>query len=172
MKTEEKVKDNNIKAVDIASMIIIILIIVLIKNFVFTNVMVHGVSMYDTLHDKDIMVLNIIGPKLNGYKRFDIVVIKTKDTKIIKRVIGLPGETVEYKDNQLYINGKKVKDNHGTYKTDDIEKVKLGKDEYYVLGDNRTDSADSRVIGPIKKSKMMGKASLTIFPFNRIGFKK
>ena len=170
MKTEDKEK--KINKVDIASMIIIILIIIFIKNFIFTNVMVHGVSMYDTLHDKDIMVLNIIGPKLNGYKRFDIVVIKTKDTKIIKRVIGLPGETVEYKDNKLYINGKKVKDNHGTYKTGDIEEIKLGKDEYYVLGDNRTDSADSRVIGPVKKSKIMGKASLTIFPFNRIGFKK
>ena len=167
---ETKVK--NKRVVDIVSMILIILIIIFIKKFVFTNVMVHGVSMYDTLHDKDIMVLDIIGPKLTGYKRFDIVVVKTNNTKIIKRIIGLPGETVEYKDNQLYINGKKVKDKYGTNETEDIEKVKLGKNEYYVLGDNRQDSADSRIIGPVKKSKIMGKATLTLFPFNRIGFKK
>ena len=168
MKTQEK----NIKVVDIVSMILIILIIIFIKKFVFTNIMVHGPSMLDTLHDKDIMILDIIGPKLNGYKRFDIIVIKTKDTKIIKRVIGLPGETVEYKDNQLYINGKKVKDKYGNGETDDIEKVKLGKDEYYVLGDNRGISADSRVYGPFKKKSIMGKATFTFFPFNRIGVKK
>ena len=174
MKTNkiEEVPTKKERVMDVVTMVIIILLLILVKKFVFTNVMVHGPSMLDTLHDKDIMVLNILGPKLNGYKRFDIVVIKTTDTKIIKRIIGLPGEEVEYKNNKLYINGKQIKDKYGTYPTGDTKKVKLGKDEYYVLGDNRTNSTDSRVLGPIKKKDIMGKTSLTIFPFNRIGFKK
>ena len=104
-KIEEEPTTKKEKVIDIVTMVIIILLIILVKKYVFTNVMVHGPSMLNTLHDKDVMILDMITPRFNGYKRFDIVVIKTEDTKIIKRVIGLPGEEVEYKNNKLYING-------------------------------------------------------------------
>ena len=87
---------------------------------------------------------------------------------IIKRIIGLPGETIEYKDNQLYVNGKKMKENYGSDITEDFS-VKVGKGSYFVLGDNRTNSMDSRYFGSFKKKDIIGKTSLTIFPFSRIG---
>lgn len=153
------------------SYVIVIIIVLLIKKFVVSPIKVNGESMMTTLHDKDIMILNIIGYKINGADRFDIVVVDTPNEYIIKRVIGLPGETVEYKDNQLYINGEKVEDNHGSQVTNDF-KVKLGKDEYYVLGDNRTNSIDSRIYGAFNKNKILGKTKLIVFPFKRFGNKK
>ena len=93
------------------------------------------------------------------------------DEYLIKRVIGLPGETIEYKDNQLYVNGKKIKDNYGSEKTEDF-KTKVPKDSYYALGDNRTNSRDSRYYGAFHKKKILGKTKLIIFPFNRFGNKK
>jgi len=149
--------------------IIIIIIVLLIKKFIFTPVIVNGPSMMNTLHDKDVMILDKIGMKLNGIDRFDIVVIQTKNNKIIKRVIGLPGETIEYKNNELYINNKKIKDTYGNGITYDFEKVKIPKDTYYVLGDNRNDSVDSRIIGVVSKEDILGHATFIIYPFNRFG---
>ncbi len=127
--------------------------------------------MFKTLHDGDIMILNIIGYRFSDVERFDIVVVDEGDEYLIKRVIGLPGETIEYRDNQLYVNGKKVKENYSSEKTDDF-KVKVSKDSYFVLGDNRTNSLDSRYFGAFKRKKILGKTKLTIFPFNRFGNKK
>ena len=150
---------------------VILVVVILIKTFVFTPVIVNGESMMNTLHDNDVMILNKIGMKLNGIDRFDIVVIQTNNSKIIKRVIALPGETIEYKEGNLYINDKKVEDKYGSDVTYDIEKVTLAENEYYVLGDNRTDSVDSRILGPIQKDDILGHASLIIYPFNRLGSK-
>ena len=151
--------------------IVIIVIVLLVKKYIFTPVIVNGPSMMNTLHDKDVMILDKIGMKLNGIDRFDIVVIQTDNTKIIKRVVGMPGETIEYKDNKLYINGNEIDDPYGTYVTYDFDKVKIPKGSYYVLGDNRTDSVDSRIIGLIDKKDILGNATFTIFPFNRFGSK-
>lgn len=156
---------------EIVPYLIIIIVVILIKTYIFTPVIVNGDSMLNTLHDKDIMILNKIDVRVNGIDRFDIVVIKTGKTKIIKRVIGLPGETVEYKDNKLYINGKKVKDKYGSDTTYDFDLVKVPDNSYFVLGDNRTDSVDSRLLGPISKNDILGHATFTVFPFNRFGGK-
>ena len=153
------------------SYVIIIILVLLFKKFVATPIKVNGSSMFDTLHDGDIMILNIFDYLLSGAKRFDIVVIDDGDEYLIKRVIGLPGETIEYKDNQLYVNGKKIKDNYGSEKTEDF-KTKVPKDSYYALGDNRTNSRDSRYYGAFHKKKILGKTKLIIFPFNRFGNKK
>ena len=115
--------------------------------------------------------MNIIDYKINGLKRFDIVIVDEGSELLIKRVIGLPGESVQYKDNKLFINGKKVIDNYGKGDTDDFSIV-LDDDEYFVLGDNRENSMDSRAFGAFSKNKILGKTSLTIFPFNRLGNKE
>ena len=146
----------------------VLIIVILVKQFLFAPIIVNGDSMYPTLHNKDIMILNKLNK--NSINRFDIVVVKIPGDRLIKRVIGLPGETVEYKDNILYIKDKKIKDKYNNIEMEDFE-IKLGKEEYYVLGDNRSVSIDSRILGPIHKSGITGKTSVTIFPFNRLGKK-
>ncbi|MBQ6324142.1 MAG: signal peptidase I [Bacilli bacterium] len=153
------------------SYVVIIILVILFKRFVFSPIKVNGDSMMNTLHDGDIMILNVIGYNTSSAKRFDIVVIKENKEYIIKRVIGLPGETVEYKDNQLYINGKKMKDGYGIGKTNDFT-VKVPEGKFFVLGDNRENSMDSRFFGSFKKKEILGKTKLIIFPFSRFGTKE
>lgn len=128
--------------------------------------------MASTLKDKDIMLLDEISYRFKDIQRFDIVVIKYKDEYLIKRIIGLPGETVYYKDNQLYINGKKVKEKFKHEITKDFSEITITEGEYFVLGDNRTNSTDSRIIGSINKKNIKGKTNFTIFPLNRFGKKE
>ncbi len=157
--------------------IVLIILIILIKAYIVTPVKVNGTSMIDTLHDSDIMILNKLTYRFNDIKRFDIVVIDDKEELIIKRVIGLPGEYIEYKNNKLYVNGKYIKEKFSHKETDDfsineLEATKIPEDCYFVLGDNRVNSKDSRIIGFIPKKQILGKTSLTIFPFNRLGNKE
>lgn len=157
--------------------LIIIIVVLLIKTFVVAPIRVNGDSMMGTLHHKDIMILDKISYRFSPIKRFDIVVVKYKGEYLIKRVIGLPGEKVEYKNNKLYVNGKGIKENFSHMKTSDFKIDSLGsskipKNSYLVLGDNRTNSLDSRIIGFIEKKQISGKTSFTILPFNRLGSKK
>ncbi|MBR3210874.1 MAG: signal peptidase I [Bacilli bacterium] len=149
--------------------IVFLIAIILFKTFCYAPVYVSGDSMLTTLKDGDIMILDIIGSH-KDYKRFDIVVVNNGKELIIKRVIGLPGETIEYKSNQLYVNGKKVKDPYGSTKTDDFS-TKVPQGKYYVLGDNRQNSMDSRFYGAFSKKQLRGKTKFVIFPFNRFGSK-
>ncbi len=153
------------------SYILAIVLVLLFKKFIVSPIKVNGESMMKTLHDGDIMILNIVGYHFSDIKRFDIVVVDEGEEYLIKRVIGLPGEEVEYKDNQLFVNGKKVKDSFGNGDTENF-KVKVPKNKYFVLGDNRTNSLDSRYFGAFSKKKILGKTSLTLFPFSRFGNKK
>ena len=157
--------------------IVIIVVVVLFRTFVATPVRVNGGSMESTLNDGDILILNKIN---NSYNRFDIVVIDKKlmgkKTKLVKRIIGLPGESIEYKDNNLYINGELVDDIsisrtsnftlQGLYNLD-----KIPEDYYFVMGDNRNNSSDSRDyrVGLIKKSEIIGTTKIRLFPFTKIG---
>ena len=157
--------------------IVIIVVVVLFRTFVATPVRVNGASMESTLNDGDILILNKIN---NSYNRFDIVVIDKKlmgkKTKLVKRIIGLPGESIEYKDNNLYINGELVDDIsisrtsnftlQGLYNLD-----KIPEDYYFVMGDNRNNSSDSRDyrVGLIKKSEIIGNTKIRLFPFTKIG---
>lgn len=158
----------------VLSYILIIGIAILIKLYVFSPIKVNGTSMVPTLNNGDIMILNEIGYHLSGLERFDIVVINNDGEKIIKRVIGLPGEKVAYRNNKLYINDQEVVENFKHHDTKDFDlsdlKVEtIPKNYYFVVGDNRGNSKDSRSIGLISKSKIMGKASFILYPFNRIG---
>lgn len=137
------------------------------KYFCFTPITVSGSSMYKTLHDRDIMILNIIGYKLNGVKRGDIVIVQITDERIIKRVVGMPGEKIECINNVIYINGKKIKAK-GYGKSKDFS-FQIPEGEYFVMGDNRDNSLDSRYLGSIKEEQILGKTNLIIFPFDRFG---
>lgn len=167
----------NEKLKELLPYIIIIFVVIFIKAFIVTPIKVNGESMMPTLHEKDIMLLNKTAYYFNDPKRFDIVVIDLPDEYIIKRVIGLPEEEIEYKDNKLYVNGKVIKENIKNLQTKDFNieslgSVKVPKDSYLVLGDNRNNSYDSRELGFIPKDKIIGKTSLTILPINRFGNKK
>ena len=173
---EDKIKKKNwVK--ELLPYIIILILVIIIKQFVITPVMVDGTSMYPTLEDGDIMILNRLKYKFSDIKRFDIVVIHDHNTYIITRVIGLPGDKVEYINDKLYINGKKVKEKFSHALTEDynigsLGKTKVPKNQYFVVGDNRINSLDSRTIGFIPKDEILGHTSLTIIPFSRFGNKK
>lgn len=147
--------------------LIIVLVVVLIRTFIVTPGVVNGESMEDTLYDGDFVLVNKIG-LLFGIERFNIVVIDFEGDTLIKRVIGLPGETVKYADNKLYINNKEVETPIEFEVTDDFT-LKAKDDEYIVLGDNRNISKDSRVLGPIKKKSIKGKVNFVLFPFKDAG---
>lgn len=158
---------------NILSYVLVIVIAILIKLFVFSPVKVNGTSMKPTLLDGDIMILNEIGYHINGLERFDILVANIDGERLIKRVIGLPGDKIEYRDNQLYVNGELYYENFKHDDTEDFSITELGaevvpEDHYFVLGDNRGNSKDSRTIGFISKKDIMGKAKLIVFPFDRI----
>lgn len=130
--------------------------------------------MVPTLLDGDIMILDKIGYRINGLKRFDIVVIKYNNEKIIKRVIGLPGDYIEYKDNILYVNGKEIKEEYkrditNNFSLKDLGYEKIPENKYLVLGDNRGISKDSRIIGLIDKEDIEGYTGIIVLPFKRIG---
>lgn len=149
--------------------LLIIIVVLLFKRYIVSPIRVNGQSMYPTLKNADMMILNETSYYFKDIKRFDIVVVDAKDELIIKRVIALPGETISYKDNTLYINGKKVEEKYSYGITDDFESVKLKKDEYFVMGDNRQNSLDSRYFGPFKKKYIRGKTNVIFLPFDRMG---
>lgn len=165
--------------------IFLIFTVVLIRTFFMTPIKVNGTSMMSTLHDGDTMILNKISMKINDIKRFQIVVIKEDNTYLIKRVIGLPGEYIKYKvdeDNNtgtLYINGKKIKEGfiddntkYLTCKTNSElckDGIRIPNNHYFVMGDNRGNSIDSRIIGVIDRKDISGTTKLVIYPFNNFG---
>lgn len=150
--------------------VIIVVVVIIIRTFIITPALVDGASMNNTLKDGQLVIINKFTYLFNEPKRFDIVVVKNKDSrdKIIKRIIGLPNEKIVYKDNNLYINGELYKENFALGNTTDYE-FKTGDDEYFVLGDNRPVSKDSRLLGSFKKKDLIGKVNLRLFPFNKIG---
>ena len=148
--------------------IIIILTIILVRIFIVTPVRVSGDSMVPTLNNGEIMLLY----KLSDINRYDIVVVSAsvEGDEIIKRVIGMPGDSVEVVGGRLYINDEEVVDTYGSGTTGDFYKVFLARDEYWVMGDNREISKDSRVFGKIKRKDIKGVANFVLYPFSKFGF--
>lgn len=141
---------------------VIFLIVILIRSFVVTPVIVSGTSMDSTLKNGEILLLNKFD---KTYDRYDIVVFDYQGSKLVKRIIGLPGETVEYKDGILYINGKETEDNFSSITRDykmDIEVIPDGY--YFVMGDNRNNSSDSRIIGLIDEKSINGTTTISLWP--------
>lgn len=157
---------------EIVPYVIIVIVVVLIRSFVVTPVQVDGDSMYPTLINNEILILKKYD---KSYERFDIVVFNYNDSKLVKRIIGLPGENIFYKNNQLYINNKKINDVNlnvltNDFNLDDLGYTKIPEGYYFVLGDNRINSLDSRVIGLISEEDILGVANFSIFPFDKFGF--
>lgn len=164
--------------------LILATILIGLRHFVFTPVVVKGDSMDPTLADGE----RVIALKNTEIKRFDIVTFPAPDDEgknYIKRVIGLPGDTIEYKDDQLYINGKKTDEPYlDEYKgeltdsqpltydfnlKDLYGSEKIPEGELFVLGDNRRISKDSRIIGMIKEKNIMADVKFVFWPLNRFG---
>ena len=153
--------------------VVIVIVVVLFRTFIATPVRVDGDSMKDTLYNNDILILNKLDKE---YERFDVVVINYNNTKLVKRIIGLPRENIEYKDNELYINNKVIKDvqtsRTGDFSLEELYALKKIPDNYYfVMGDNRGNSLDSRDyrVGLVKKEDIVGITIFRLFPFNRLG---
>jgi len=154
--------------------IIIIIVVVLIRTFIITPVIVVGDSMVPTLKDGQILLLNKLDYKFNEIERYDIVVIEVGNGEIIKRVIGLPGEYIEYKENTLYIDGHEEETIYN-FDTDDFtlkdicDCDKIPQDKYLVLGDNREVSSDSRgPIGLIDIEDIKGSTKISIWPIKTV----
>lgn len=172
-KAEEK-KENKISKFLQGTLpyVVIIAAVVLVRSFIVTPIQVEGLSMFSTLDDKEILLLKKYD---RSYQRFDVVVFNYNNAKLIKRIVGLPGETVEYKDGNLYINGKYTPETFLNNKiTADFSLEELGYDKipkgyYFVMGDNRTNSTDSRIIGLINEKDIEGTTNFAIFPLDKIG---
>lgn len=156
-------------------------IALVLRGFIFIPMMVEGNSMNPLLDNRDMILVE----RLTQIKRFDVIVFQEGGTTYIKRVIALPGEKLAYKKQQLYINDKPVKeyfkDSHlskkeqslyydmNDFSLDDLLGVeKLGRDSYFVLGDNRRISKDSRSFGTVSSEQILGKACGIYYPFTHI----
>lgn len=138
------------------------------RSAVLERVIISGFSMYPTLSDSDVCVAR----KFNVEpKRYDIVIAKVEGQTIIKRVIGLPGETLQVIDETVYIDGKIVNGEYNFFTADMgiLESPYIvGEDEYFLMGDNREESCDSREFGSVKKENIKGIVICRIFPFWKI----
>ena len=154
---------------------LIILIVVIIRSFIITPVVVSGDSMKPNLKDGELLLVRKIGYNSSSIKRFDIVVVKVENEEIIQRIIGLPGEHISYKNNKLYVNDKLIEENYTHKETEDfnLEEIctctSIPEGKYLVLGDNRPISKDSRQIGLIDEKSIEGKSILRIWPLTKIG---
>lgn len=154
----------------------------LIITYVGQRTQVSGSSMETTLSDDDNLLVDKITYRFSEPKRFDIIVFPFQydtDTYYIKRIIGMPGETVQIDyDGNIYINGSLLKESYGREVIQNpgraAEPITLGKDEYFVMGDNRNNSSDSRdpSVGNIHRKDIIGRAWVRIWPFSKFGVLK
>jgi signal peptidase I len=181
----EKGKKALKEIVNFALYIVIVLVLTyLVIHYVGQRTEVSGESMENTLDDKDNLIVDKITYRFRDPERFDIIVFPFKlqeNTYYIKRIIGLPGETVRIDENGIiYINGEELIESYGreVIRPEKLgvaaNEIVLGDDEYFVMGDNRNHSSDSRdpSVGNIKREDIIGRAWLRIYPFDKIGFIK
>lgn len=184
---EKKIEKNElwewVKAIGIAAIFVMGM-----RYFIFSPVMVDGASMMPTFEDGDKVIVNKIGPTLADYERFDVVVFEVAANKhYIKRIIGVPGDHIAYKDDVLYINGEAYEEPYlAAYKEalvdpgdftydftleEELGEMTVPQGHFFVLGDNRRNSLDSRDmnVGFINQEKVLGTAGFVIWPFKNMG---
>lgn len=160
-------------------LLVVLCLTYLVIHFVGQRTVVDGSSMENTLQDGDNLIVDKLSYRFHDPERFDVIVFPfqyKKNTYYIKRVIGLPGETVYIDENgSIYINDELLEENYGKDVIANpgtaFQPIFLGDDEYFVLGDNRNNSSDSREpsVGNIKKENIIGKAWVRIWPFDKMG---
>ncbi len=143
----------------------------LIQMFVLEPLRVDGRSMNNTLYNNEFILVSKADYWQEDPERLDVVICRYpgREDTYVKRVVGLPGDTVEVRKEQVLINGTPLQENYITYPADYLYgPLTLGEDEYFVLGDNRIHSTDSHVIGPIKREAIIGRVRLVIYPLDSI----
>jgi len=165
-------------------LVLVLLLTMLVIKYVGQRTVVDGSSMEPTLTHQDNLIVDKLSYRFGDPERFDIIVFPyqyAENVYYIKRIIGLPGETVLIDvSGNIYINGELLKESYGkeTIEAENVGDVTypivLGEDEYFVLGDNRNDSKDSRleVVGNVHRDDIIGRAWLRIWPFSSMGFLK
>ena len=153
--------------------IIAIFVMLFVIVYVVTFQQIVGSSMFSTLKNQDVVILSKMNYRFTNIKRFDVVSLTYADTKyLVKRVIGLPSETIEYRNNILYVNGVGIKEKFlkntvtEDFSIQDLGYDKIPEDMYLVLGDNRKNSLDSREIGLVSKNDILGKVILKVWPIS------
>lgn len=165
------------------AILLALLVAVLFRSFLFTSYMVKGKSMEPTLHDGDLVLVNKMVPGLSEVDRFDVIVFHADaEDDYVKRIIGLPGDEIEYRKDRLYINGKyvsekylhlaKKKSDYDPYTADfsleDITGRHTVPEGYlFVMGDNRPNSVDSRTFGLVADNQLVGKVGLRYWPLTQ-----
>jgi len=159
-------------------LVVIVLLAMFIVNFIGQRTIVSGSSMETTLSNGDNLIIDKVSYRFKDPERFDVVVFPDPEKPsvfFIKRIIGLPGETIQIGDDgTIYINGNVLEESYGREIIQDPgqakEPITLGKDEYFVMGDNRNNSLDSRFtqVGAIKRDEIIGRAICRFYPFNKI----
>lgn len=180
--TEEEEEESFLKVVLIRFVEIIICIVSAfcisagVNKYVGTHTMVEGTSMENSLQNGDYLLVDKLSYNIGKPKRFDIIIFPySEDTYYIKRIIGMPGEIIRIADGKIYINGQELAESYGAEAMLDggvaSEEFVIGEGEYFVLGDNRNHSTDSRSenVGTVKEEKIVGKAFFRFYPFNNVG---
>ena len=158
----------------------VLCLVYLVIHFVGQRTQVQGSSMEPTLSAADNLIVDKLSYRFSDPERYDIIVfLQKEETFYIKRIIGLPGETVQIdEEGNIYVNGEVIEESYGKEVIANpgraYEPVELGQDEYFVLGDNRNNSTDSREpsVGNIRRENIIGRAWLRIWPLNKFGFVK
>lgn len=180
--SEEKRKPN-VFLEFIKDLLIAVVIAVLIMQVIKPTIVKED-SMLPNFQENNYLIVSKIAYKIGNPERGDVIIFRSnleddsggsgKKKLLIKRVIGLPGDTISFKDRKVYVNGNESDQSytldHETYA--DIDKVELGKDEYFCMGDNRNVSMDSRdpSVGNVKRDTIVGRVVLRLFPFNEIRY--
>lgn len=163
-------------------LLVVLVLTYLVITFVGQRTEVSGSSMETTLSDRDNLIVDKITYRFSDPKRFDIIVFPyqyEEDTYYIKRIIGMPGETVQIDgDGNIYINDELLEESYGMETIESpgraYEPITLEEDEYFVMGDNRNNSSDSREpsVGNIRRGNIIGRAWIRIWPFSKFGILK
>jgi signal peptidase I len=163
------------------SILAAVIIALVFRSYVFARADVEGQSMYSTLNDKDVIFVEKISLLTHSIRRGQIIIFDSKnynDDIYVKRVVAVEGDEIEIKDGKVFINNTELNENYldkdtftapGTF-MEKNKKYKVEKDHVFVLGDNRGNSIDSRILGPINVKNIKGHAIVRVYPFNNFRF--